>query len=94
MFSDIFRTVKTSFIFTFKDSKTWGKSEDRLPTSSCPAATTLPCQDSATLVGCSSSSLGEATSSGGWPSLALERVTNDILLNSCFPLVLCFMFKC
>ena len=79
MFSDLFRAVKTSFIFTFiKKSKPWGRltpalsaapAGDGFPTSSCSATMALPCRDSATLLGrFASPSLGEATRPGGCPS--------------------------
>ena len=103
MISDLFRTGKTSFIFHLKIPK---PGEDRLSlavahvgdersTSSCPATTALPCQDSPILLGrFSSLSLGEATRPGDCLSLALDQVTTVILLNLCSILVLCFMLKC
>ena len=82
MISDLFRTGKTSFIFHLKIPK---PGEDRLSlavahvgdersTSSCPATTALPCQDSPILLGrFSSLSLGEATRPGDCLSLALDQ---------------------
>ena len=58
IFSNIFRTGKTSLTLRFKDTKALvdcfplaaALVGDECPTSSCPATTTLPCRDSTTFL--------------------------------------------
>ena len=66
MFSDIFRTGKTHFVFLPKPGEDWLLAAthvgNELPTSSCLAATALPWGDPITLLGWfSSPSLGKVT---------------------------------